>query len=67
MVRTTGTLLGVWALHPDDEAYLSAGLMASARDAGQRVGVATATWGERGTDDSERWPPARLATCAGAS
>ncbi len=28
-----GTVLGVWA-HPDDEAYLTAGLMAVARAAG---------------------------------
>jgi LmbE family N-acetylglucosaminyl deacetylase len=50
----------VWA-HPDDEAYLSAGLMALARHGGQRVAVITATAGERGTDDPVRWPPARLA------
>ena len=36
----TGTLLGVWA-HPDDEAYLSAGVMTAALRAGQRVAVAT--------------------------
>ena len=57
--KGTGTLLGVWA-HPDDEAYLSAGLMATARAAGHRVVVATATLGERGTPDPDRWPPARL-------
>jgi LmbE family N-acetylglucosaminyl deacetylase len=55
-----GTILGVWA-HPDDEAYLSAGLMALARRHGRRVVVVTATAGERGTDDPVRWPPARLA------
>jgi LmbE family N-acetylglucosaminyl deacetylase len=55
-----GTILGVWA-HPDDEAYLSAGLMALARDAGQRVVCVTATRGEQGTDDPVRWPPERLA------
>lgn len=55
-----GTLLGIWA-HPDDEAYLSAGLMAKVRDAGGRVVVATATRGELGTADPERWPPERLA------
>jgi LmbE family N-acetylglucosaminyl deacetylase len=55
-----GTLLGIWA-HPDDEAYLSAGLMAAARAAGSRVVVATATTGERGTSDPQRWPPDRLA------
>ncbi|MFD2093472.1 PIG-L deacetylase family protein [Blastococcus deserti] len=54
------TLLGVWA-HPDDEAYLSAGLMAALTAAGWRVVVATATRGESGTDDPEALPPARLA------
>jgi LmbE family N-acetylglucosaminyl deacetylase len=54
-----GTILGVWA-HPDDEAYLSAGLMALARANGQRVVVATATAGERGTPDPDRWGPERL-------
>jgi LmbE family N-acetylglucosaminyl deacetylase len=54
------TLLGVWA-HPDDEAYLSAGLMAHARGRGDRVVVVTATAGELGTDDADRWPPHRLA------
>ena len=55
-----GTVLGVWA-HPDDEAFLSAALMARTRDAGHRVVVATASAGERGTTDSLRWPPRRLA------
>ena len=69
--RHVGTLLGVWA-HPDDEAYLSAGLMALARRGGERVVVVTATAGEHGTDDPDpvaagpprpapptaRWPPA---------
>jgi LmbE family N-acetylglucosaminyl deacetylase len=55
-----GTVLGVWA-HPDDEAYLSAGLMVLARRAGNRVVCVTATRGERGTDDPVRWPPGRLA------
>lgn len=52
-----GTILGVWA-HPDDEAYLSAGLMATARDAGRRVVVVTATAGELGTDDEALRGPA---------
>ena len=55
-----GTVLGIWA-HPDDEAFLSAGLMAAARDAGHRVVCVTATLGEHGTDDPQRWPPQRLA------
>jgi LmbE family N-acetylglucosaminyl deacetylase len=54
------TLLGVWA-HPDDEAYLSAGLMATFRRRGDRVVLVTATLGEHGTNDAETWPPERLA------
>ena len=54
------TLLGVWA-HPDDEAYLSAGLMAEYRRRGDRVVVVTATLGEHGTSDPDGWPPERLA------
>lgn len=48
-----GSILGVWA-HPDDEAYLSAGLMAHAVDAGRRVVCVTATRGEAGfpTEDT---------------
>lgn len=45
-----GRLLGVWA-HPDDEAYLSAGLMGRVTDSGGAVTVVTATRGEKGTDD----------------
>lgn len=59
-VRALGTIVGVWA-HPDDEAYLSAGLMAAAVDAGNRVVCVTATRGERGTSDARTWPPSRLA------
>lgn len=55
-----GVLLGVWA-HPDDETFLSAGLMLAARRTGNRVVVATATDGERGTDQPDVWPPLRLA------
>ncbi|MGH8983408.1 MAG: PIG-L deacetylase family protein [Acidimicrobiia bacterium] len=55
-----GTVLGVWA-HPDDETYLSAGIMALAADAGSRVVCVTATRGEAGTPDPERWPPAEMA------
>ena len=36
-----GTILGIWA-HPDDEAYLSGGLMAIAREHGSRVVCVTA-------------------------
>jgi LmbE family N-acetylglucosaminyl deacetylase len=51
-----GTVLGVWA-HPDDETYLSAGLFAHAADHGSRVVDITATRGEGGSMDEERWPP----------
>jgi LmbE family N-acetylglucosaminyl deacetylase len=54
------TLLGLWA-HPDDEAYLSAGLMYEHAQRGDRVVVVTATAGERGTADPVTWPPERLA------
>ena len=54
-VSELGTILGVWA-HPDDEAYLSAALMAWARRNDQRVVVVTATKGEAGTWNEERWP-----------
>jgi LmbE family N-acetylglucosaminyl deacetylase len=60
LLPRVGTLLGVWA-HPDDEAYLSAGLMTAVRRSGGRVVVATATRGEHGTDDPQTWPPERLA------
>jgi LmbE family N-acetylglucosaminyl deacetylase len=55
-IPTVGTLLGVWA-HPDDEAYLSSGLMALARRHGQRVVVLTATDGEAGETGLRRRPP----------
>lgn len=58
-IAELGTILGVWA-HPDDEAFLSAGLMAMARASGQRVVVLTATRGELGTPDPATWPPERL-------
>ena len=59
-VTHLGTILGVWA-HPDDEAYMSAGLMYSATSSGQRLVVATATKGELGTSDPKAWPQHRLA------
>jgi len=58
--RRRPTLLGVWA-HPDDEAYLAAGLMTDFVRAGGRVVVVTATRGEAGTSDPTAWPPWRLA------
>jgi LmbE family N-acetylglucosaminyl deacetylase len=54
-----GSILSIWA-HPDDETYLAAGVMAAARDRGQRVVCVSATAGENGTPDRDLWPPARL-------
>ncbi|MDQ1641491.1 MAG: N-acetyl-D-myo-inositol-2-amino-2-deoxy-alpha-D-glucopyranoside deacetylase [Actinomycetota bacterium] len=51
-----GTVLSVWA-HPDDETYLCGGLMAEAVRNGSRVVCITATRGELGSPDEERWPP----------
>jgi len=58
-IASLGTILGVWA-HPDDDIFLSAGLMATAVRAGQRVVDVTATRGEGGSMDEERWPPASM-------
>jgi LmbE family N-acetylglucosaminyl deacetylase len=55
-----GTVLAVWA-HPDDESYVAGGLLAAASDAGSRVVCVTATRGEEGTADPDRWPDTRLA------
>jgi len=54
-VPDLGTILSVWA-HPDDESYCCAGLMAVAARAGNRVVCVTATRGELGSTDTERWP-----------
>jgi LmbE family N-acetylglucosaminyl deacetylase len=55
-----GTVLGVWA-HPDDDIYVSAGLMVMAVRAQERVVDVTATRGEGGSMDDERWPPSSMA------
>ncbi len=53
------TLLAIWA-HPDDEAYLGAGLMTAVAAGGGRVISATASLGERGSDDPSAYPPEQL-------
>lgn len=58
-VESLGTVLGIWA-HPDDEAYLSSGLMARAVEVGAQVVCVTATRGEGGSLDQERWPTETL-------
>lgn len=58
-VDTLGTIVGVWA-HPDDDIYLSSGLMVAGVRAGGRVVDVTATRGEGGSMDEERWPSAAM-------
>lgn len=58
-IEELGAVLGVFA-HPDDETYLMAGIMATAARNGQRVSVVTATRGELGSWDEEKWPTSRL-------
>ncbi len=60
-IKQLGTILSVWA-HPDDETFSCAGIMAAAVQNGQRVICVTATRGEAGVQDAERWPPDQLAT-----
>ena len=59
-IRSLGTILVVGA-HPDDEAFMSAGLMAAARRLGLDVRCLTATCGEAGSRDEDRWPEATIA------
>ena len=54
-------LLGVWA-HPDDEAYLSAGLMAQVVANGGSVTIITITDGEHGFPESDPRPAEVRAT-----
>ena len=58
-IKKLGTILGVWA-HPDDETFVSGGLMAAAVENGQTVVCATATRGELGVQDPLRWPAETL-------
>jgi LmbE family N-acetylglucosaminyl deacetylase len=55
----TSTILSVWA-HPDDETYLAGAIMAHAVRAGSRVVCVTATRGELGSSDADRWSPGAL-------
>lgn len=57
--RSSGSpvrLLGVWA-HPDDEAYLSAGLMSRVARSGGQVACLTATRGGRGVPEGDLRTP----------
>ncbi len=58
-IKLLGTIMGVWA-HPDDESWLSAGLMMAALKNDQRVVCITATRGEAGVQNEERWSRSSL-------
>jgi LmbE family N-acetylglucosaminyl deacetylase len=59
-VKQLGTILGIWA-HPDDETWTSAGIMSTAVANGQKVACITATKGEDGLQDSNKWKLHELA------
>lgn len=54
-----GTMMVVGA-HPDDETFTAGGLMADGVHSGDRVVCITATRGEAGSQDPERWPPSEM-------
>jgi LmbE family N-acetylglucosaminyl deacetylase len=56
----THRLLGIWS-HPDDEAYLSAGLMARTVAEGGQVTIVTITDGEEGFPADDPRPPSEKA------
>lgn len=58
-IKKLGTIMSVWA-HPDDESYGCAGIMSAAVGNGQKVICLTATKGEAGIQDENRWPAQRL-------
>lgn len=58
-IKKLGGIMSVWA-HPDDESYLAAGIMAAAVHNGQTVVCVTATKGEAGSQDINKWPPKTL-------
>lgn len=58
-VQRLGTILSVWA-HPDDETFCAGGLLAAAIRNGQTVACVTATRGEAGVQNEERWPASKL-------
>lgn len=59
-IKSLGTIMSIWA-HPDDETFTAAGIMHSAVSNGQEVICVTATKGEAGSQDHEKWPPENLA------
>ena len=60
-IKKLGTVLSVWA-HPDDETLACAGIMAKAVSNGQKVICITATLGEAGVQNEQKWPANNLGT-----
>jgi len=60
-IKRLGTILSVWA-HPDDESFLAAGVLAAAVQNGQTVSCVTATRGEGGLHNPEKWPIEKLSS-----
>lgn len=59
-VADLGTILGIWA-HPDDETWMSAGVMAAAIANGQKVVCLTATKGDAGQSaDQSKWSTTKM-------
>jgi LmbE family N-acetylglucosaminyl deacetylase len=58
-ITKLGSIMGIWA-HPDDETFMVGGLLSMAAANGQRVVCITATKGEGGVQDENRWPAASL-------
>jgi LmbE family N-acetylglucosaminyl deacetylase len=59
-IKNLGSILGVWA-HPDDELFLAGGLLSIAVAQNQKAVCVTATKGEQGVQDEEKWPRDKLA------
>jgi LmbE family N-acetylglucosaminyl deacetylase len=59
-VDKLGTILSIWA-HPDDETFSCGAIMSAAARNSQRVVCVTATKGELGVRDEQRWPKSQLA------
>lgn len=59
-VASLGTIMGVWA-HPDDESFMTGGLVSIAAANGQTVICVTATKGELGIQDESKWSAEKLA------
>lgn len=58
-IEDLGVIVGIWA-HPDDETFGTGGIMAIARENGQKVVCITATKGELGVRDEAKWPKGNL-------